>query len=114
MTESGKVEELKKILQNELEFEKHTSITFESKLTITTSRAQLTGKNSLVKINVNSGRGFLSISFISDEIDFLLFPKEIKVLLKDIEFVDDQYLKIAGFNFVNRNIGNYLIIIVPI
>ncbi len=114
MTEKSKVAVLKEILTENDLFENHTSYSFDAKLTITTSIAALSNVDSNIKISTTSGRGYLSIMFSGNAIDYNYFPKEIKVLLKDIEFIDNQYLKISGFNFVNRNIGNYLILIVPL
>ena len=114
MTKINRVAVLKDILEEDKLSDKHSSITFEAKVSITTSNSALENADTIVKISTTSGRGFLSVSFISNNIDFNLFPKDIKVLFEDIEFVDFEYLKVAGFNFTNRNIGNYLILISPL
>ena len=113
MSEINKIGVLKEILEENKLSEKHSSITFEALVSITTQKAELLNAESLVKIMTTIGREFLHVSILGENIDQKLFPKDIKVLLKDIEFIDYQYLKISRVNYVYENIGNYLIHIIP-
>ncbi len=114
MTDLNKVEAIKQIIDCDKFDAMPSSITFQASISMVTSKVAFQQITSDVNIVLNKENKRLVITLLSNEIDEKLFPKRLTVKPQDIEYIADEYLKVLGYNYLNNNIGNFLLLIAPI
>ena len=113
MTDLNKIETLKQIIVGDTYASNPASISFQATVSMVTSKVAFQKIITSVNIVLNQENKRLVISLLSEEIDNKQFPSRVTVKPQDIEFIADEYIKIRGYNYLNNNIGNFLLLIAP-